>query len=323
MRKKLLQSVLLAAMSAAMLCAGAMAAPTEVGIDTGYIGPLDDITGAPTSSTVGDTADGRVWVNDTVQFDTNERMYIYSVGSSIYTAVRASVMDGMVTNDPVSVQADEGVALTLFRNGEEQTAPNLQQISAPGKYVVMNATGAQTGETLFSFTIVGVKSNLVKNYRMPSGFQIEAVTLNGEDTYFERNYVDLSVEGEYYIKTRCMRTDDVYELRYVADFTPPTLALEAVVDGVAKGPVSLTDLEKGCGIGIWLNDEPIGYSEELTQSGNYVVKVADEAGNLTTYNFTIQIYFDGNSIVFFAIIVGVVLATIGYIIVSRKRLRVR
>ena len=324
MRKKVLKILLPSLLLMLSLCTAAWAANGE--IDMGYIGPLDTFTGAPTQSTGADGAvvsNGNVWINTTVQYNAAEQMYVYPVNGSAYTAVRADVMDGMITNRAVEVVPDEGVQITLFRNGEVVGSPDLSNITAVGEYVVASGTGDQSGDRIFSFTIIGEYSNAVKNYRMPDSFQLTDVTCNGESVYFTRGNVDLSAEGEYYIEYRCVKNDRTYKLNYTADFTPPELKLEAVENGMAAGAVDLSDLEPGAGLGIWLEGEQIGNTAELTRSGNYVVKVADAAGNVNTYDFVIRVYFDNNSLVFFFLIVAVLAATGIYVLVSRKNLRVR
>lgn len=321
MRKKLLHIPLVTALLAAMLCCTASA--VEIEIDMSYTGPLDMFSGNPvTSNEVSDPED-LVWISDTVQYDVEERMYIYPLGRSTYKDLQASVMDGMITSGGVVIRVDDGVQISLYRNGEYLPEPNWAAITQPGDYVVTTGAGTGNGDRLLSFTIVGEQCNFVKSYRMPDGFQVMEATLNEQPIHYERNYVDMSDEGKYYVKYRSIRADNTYELSYTADFTPPVLALEAVVDGMARGPVDLSDLEEGAAMGVWLDGEPIGHMGELTRSGNYVVKVADEAGNMNTYGFTIQVYFDGNSLIFFGIVAAVLIGTIAYVIVSRKRLRVR
>ena len=100
-------------------------------------------------------------------------------------------------------------------------------------------------------------------------------------------------------------------------------ALEAVENGRARGPVSLADLEDGAAITIQLNGKQEPYREELTESGDYRIWVMDEAGNLTTYEFSILVYFDFNSLVFIGMLVAVLVAVGAYIVLSRKRLEVR
>lgn len=49
----------------------------------------------------------------------------------------------------------------------------------------------------------------------------------------------------------------------------------------------------------------------------------DKAGNVTQYAFTILIYFDLNSLLFFGIALAAAAAVGAYIVISRKRLTVR
>ena len=94
-------------------------------------------------------------------------------------------------------------------------------------------------------------------------------------------------------------------------------------NGRARGPVSLEDLEEGAAIRIELNGKQISYRKELTESGDYRIWVMDQAGNLTTYEFSILVYFDFNSLVFIGMLAGVLIAVGTYIVFSRKRLEVR
>ena len=101
------------------------------------------------------------------------------------------------------------------------------------------------------------------------------------------------------------------------------LALEAVENGRARGPVSLEDLEEGAYISVYYNDKQIPYQQVLEDSGDYHVLIMDQAGNLSEYYFTILIYFDLNSLVFMAMVVGVLAAVGVYLWLSRKRLKIR
>lgn len=321
MRNKFLRGLLLAALISVVLCTGAMAVGNEFEMD--YVGPLDIFTGDPTDSSGSRDDTGRVWISNSIQYDVEERMYVYPVGGSIHNEVMASVMDGMITSKQVSILPDAGVQLSLFFDGELQLDPTWAVLNKPGEYVVMSGTGNQSDERIFSFTIVGAIDNSIKGYKMPNSFQLMEATLNGEAVYFERSYIDLSAEGEYFVKYRCIRTDEEYELTYTADFTAPVLALKEIENGLSKGPVDISDMEDGASYAIYLDNESIAYNEVLTKSGNYIIKVSDKAGNVNTYHFTIPIYFDGNSIVFFSILVAVFVGVIVYVFVSRKRLRVR
>lgn len=123
---------------------------------------------------------------------------------------------------------------------------------------------------------------------------------------------------------RCVRSGLSYELDVTVDTTPPVLALSELNEkNQARGPVSLADIEDGSSISITLDGKQISYKSELTESGEYQIVLMDKAGNVTQYAFTILIYFDLNSLLFFGIALAAVAAVGAYIVISRKRLTVR
>jgi hypothetical protein len=67
----------------------------------------------------------------------------------------------------------------------------------------------------------------------------------------------------------------------------------------------------------------MSYREELTLSGDYKIILQDEAGNLTDYEFSILVYFDLSSWIFFAMVMLAVVGTGVYLYLERKRMRVR
>ena len=69
--------------------------------------------------------------------------------------------------------------------------------------------------------------------------------------------------------------------------------------------------------------EKIAKKYLLTESGEYVIELADEAGNKSSYSFTILIYFDGSSWLFFLIVLAAIVTLVIYLLHSRKHLRVR
>jgi hypothetical protein len=120
-----------------------------------------------------------------------------------------------------------------------------------------------------------------------------------------------------------LKTNVSYQLLLKTDFTGPVLSLENVENGKAQGPVDISDAKKAAYITIYHDGEKIGRKDVLTESGEYYIELADEAGNKTTYSFTILIYFDGNSWLFFLLIIGSCVGIIIYLVHSRKHLRVR
>ena len=147
--------------------------------------------------------------------------------------------------------------------------------------------------------------------------------MNEEPISFEKNYIKLTEEGEYKISYRCLRTNISYQLQLKTDFTGPVLSLAEVKDGKAQGPVDISDAKNAASVTIYHDGEKISRKDVLTESGEYYIELADEAGNKTTYTFTILIYFDGNSWLFFLLMVGSCVLVLIYLVRARRRLRVR
>lgn len=255
-------------------------------------------------------------------FDPDDNTFVYYVDSTSMLAIHSSVADGMITGQNVTIQTDAGVTIEVYLNGERLNSISGGVFQSPGEYVVMNV-GGSVPERIFSFTIVPDLCNYVTGYVLPAGFYIEEATLNDTAIAFERNYIKFADEGEYNIQYRCSKTDVAYQLRLRTDFTGPILSLEEVTDGTARGPVDISEAKEAASINIYHNGERISRKDILTESGEYYIELADEAGNKSTYSFTILIYFDGNSWLFILMVLFACVGVIIYLMHSRKHLRVR
>ena len=290
-------------------------------VQLGYDGPVDSVTGEPSESGSIDAYSDQVRVSENVYYDRNRMGYLYTATGN--AQVLSTVADGMVVQDMVRLEPDEGLNLTLYKNGTVMEDVDLTHINETGDYVAQVTTENGQTQRVLSFTIVGNSTGRLTGYTMPSGFVITGATRDGEATPWDRFYVSFAEEGLYEVTYRCPRNGLDYSLNVMIDFTPPVLALEAVENGRARGPVSLADLEEGAYISVYYNDKQIPYAQELEDSGDYHVLVMDQAGNLSEYYFTILIYFDLNSLVFMGMVVGVLVAVGVYLWLSRKRLKVR
>ena len=255
-------------------------------------------------------------------YDSVESVFLYYVKEDIAQAVRCSVADGMITEKAVSIKADAGVDLEVYLNGERLESISGGSFQAPGEYVVVYM-GGTVPEQLFSFTIVPEFCNYVTGYTLPTGFEILEASLNKEPVAFDKGHIKLTDEGKYNIQYRCIKTDISYQLQLQTDFTGPVLSLEEVKDGKARGPVDISEARNAAYVNIYHNGERISRKDILTESGEYVIELADEAGNKTTYSFTILIYFDGNSWLFFMLVIFSCLGVMIYLLRARKHLRVR
>ena len=267
-------------------------------------------------------ADMPLHIAGNTYYDSVEKAFLYYVNATASQVVRSNMADGMITEQAVTVKADAGVNLEVYLNGERLQSISGGTFQTPGEYVVMYVGGA-VPERLFSFTIVPKLCNSVTSYALPAGFEFTEASLNEATIPFEKNYIKLTQEGEYNIHYRCVKTNVSYQLLIKTDFTGPVLSLENVKNGKAQGPVDISDAKNAAYVAIYHDGERIGRKDVLTESGEYYIELADEAGNKTTYSFTMLIYFDGNSWLFFLLIFGSCVGIIVYLVHSRKHLRVR
>ena len=262
-----------------------------------------------------------VWITDNMFYDPEKKAYGYYVGEEI---VYANVADGMIVRDKVTVTVPDGVAVAFYRNGEEIEYPT-GGISDRGNYTVRMTTGEQA-RSLFSFTIVGSSTGQILNYSMPDGLRITNVTRDGETVNWSRKFVDMSQEGYYVVEYECPQTQISYTLNVTIDTTPPQLVLEGVDEnGKARGPVTIAGKGEYDTVSITKDGEEYKMilSHTLTQSGRYVVTAVDEAGNISTYPFTIMIYLDRNGWIFLLLFLAVILGAVAYVYYHRTHLKIR
>ena len=301
-----------------LLSAAAYAEPNEP--DYFYSGPLDSVTGQPVSSS---SAQTQVRLADGMYYDFDRRAYAYPVGDGLYE-VYASVADGMIVTERVSISANDGAALNVYRDGEALENVNLSEISQTGDYAVTAKSGDST-VNLFSFRIVGPETNL-SGYSMPAGFYILEATRGEEEAFYERSYIGMQEEGFYHIEYICPANELRYTLETTIDRTPPQIELEGRRDeeGRFHSAVDVRGLEQGDTVSMTYNDVSAAFPADgrLDESGIYTLWVTDSAGNTAMEQFAIMVYFDLNSLIFFALICASLAGVLGYMLYKRKKLKV-
>ena len=288
-------------------------------VDIDYRGAVDSFSGQPINENMLISNANVVALSGNSYYDRTDGMFVYQI-SGVGNEIRCSAADGMVTNGPVTLTIPDGVDVTLYRDGKQVESPDYSNLSEEGIY---DLTVTAQGDRTVRFSILANRTADVIEYRLPEFFAVSEVQRDGQTIPSTMGVVDLTEEGLYQITYRCVLTGVTYQLELPVDRTPPTLALEAVVDGVAKGPVDISDVEPGASVQILLDGEAEPYTPELTKSGNYIVTVTDPAGNATAYKFSLQVYFNTSSLMFFAMFLAIVGSLILYIVRSRKRLRIR
>lgn len=306
-----------------LLCCVLFVLPAfAAGIDIGYSGELDRQSDQPSSSGGNNTGTGtsatRVPIGNDAYYDTKGAMYYYRIGQA---EVGMSLPSGILTTSPVTITFPEGVTGEIYLDGNKLAKCESGQQTVPGNYVVLVGGSGASAQSL-KFTIVKKNTGAVNGYRVPDGFTVKEAKF--DDQRMEcAGYVDMTAEGQYNVVIRCNKTGVTHSLVLKVDHTAPTLKLEAVVDGHAKGPVDISDREAGSVVTVYHNGSKADYGETLTKSGDYKVEIADEAGNKTVYQFHIDIYFNFSGILFIVLAVGGIALLFVFLRLKSKRLRIR
>ena len=273
---------------------------------------LNNFTGEAMKESMAD--DTTIRINSKCSYDSGTDQYIINLDD---VEVKSSVADGMITNNIVSIETDSLADILLYKDGEIAEITDLSKINEIGNYVLLYG-----GKKVLEFKIVGEYSNLEFFY-IPEGFYVKEVLIDGEPAEYEFDVVSMTVEGLYDVTYVCEATNRVYSFQTCVDRTAPILTLEELdKKGRAKGPVDLSDREVGSYVKVILEGKEIEEQDVLKQSGKYTVTIYDLAGNSTTYNFTIMLYFNMSSTAFILLILAVVIGVVVYIVVSAKMLRV-
>lgn len=315
----------LAALLICLLAGGSVFA-----IDTTYDGYLDPVTGLPmdeSGGVSGEESGSRTIVTDGVYYDWSLHCFVYPIAGTL-NEVYTDAADGMVLGDPVAVSASENVVLSVYRDGEEITG-DLSNLNVPGTYVV-NLVQGSNSRRMFSFTLVGSQTNILHTFRTPDGFYISNVTKDDEIVYSDRYSLDMELEGAYTVEYTCMATDLTYTISTVIDRTPPVLSFKGKMDenNRMRSALLFEGLQQGDSIYLLRGGEPVqpvlngDGTGGVYDSGNYIMRVYDAAGNETEYVFTILMYFNASALAFFGLVLLVVVLVIVYVVMQRRRLKI-
>ena len=294
-------------------------------VDTDYSGELDTETYEPLSES--GISYNRTLISDTLSYDWNSHDYVYTVEDHLLE-VHASVADGMVVSGPVAVNAGGDQGVIVFCNGEE-TTEELSNLREAGEYIV-SLRSAGSSLRLFDFMIVGDTTKDLNTFTVPDGFYIKTATRDGLDIYEDHYRVSMEEEGDYVIEYECGPTEIPYTLATTIDRTPPSLSFRGKVDSKQRvhSALSFSGLQNGDTV-VLLRDgseaHPIVKEDgtgQIIDSGNYIMRVYDAAGNMQEYKFTIMTYFNAGSWFFFSLVLAVIIAVAAYIIIKRKRLKI-
>ena len=289
--------------------------------DMNYDGPIDMFTRSPVPEDGGQNQTERVNISDGSVYDRTTGMYMYLVDNG---AISVSVADGMMVTGEVSFTMGEEVNAQLYKDGE-LLAEFPQVVSAPGSYAVTTGGDESTGQVM-GFRILNQITGAVSQYNLPRGFSVRSVTINGEDAVYDYGVVDMTQEGAYNIGYICSDSGVTYNLTLTVDHTPPQVTFEGLDDNNrAKGPVTLTGLEKGDSVSVISGDKikKLNMKSQITESGDYRVVVSDLAGNTVEKEFKIMVYLNIQAWMLFGFILFLIVGLAIALTITRKKLRVR
>lgn len=267
-----------------------------------------------------DLENNRIMVSQSVSYDAGRDQYCYGTDNG---TVYCSALDGMLTQDDVTIAADKGVEIKVYLDGKESKLNDSGTVSKAGDYMIKAVENS--GDTrLVSFKIIGKYLGDEKTYELPSGCIANALTRDGKDVLEDDREISFEKEGHYVLNYQCVKNGITYTLDCTADYTAPKIKLSGVTKNKAKGPVEIKNVEEGANIEIKRDGKKVTMLQNrLTYPGSYEVTVSDAAGNARTYQFYILFYLNTGTVSFGIVFLLSVVAVGIYLIITRKRLRVR
>jgi len=263
-------------------------------------------------------------VSENVTYNEERALFTETFGSASYTSctVSSNVANGMYTNDPVTITLGSQINGVLYRNGQADSQP-LSNITEAGNYVLRLSDVNANDLGSFTFRITDKYTNTAV-YKLPDGFSVYEVLKGGKEVATGYDQVSMADEGEYLIVILCDKLNKQYTYEAIVDHTAPTLLLsELNENNTAKTSVDISDLERGVTLVITRDGETITNREKLVTPGQYQLVLTDPAGNMTVYSFVIYMYLTVSGTMVIIILGGLYIALMIYLILSRKKMRVR
>ncbi|WP_315112890.1 immunoglobulin-like domain-containing protein [Clostridium intestinale] len=192
----------------------------------------------------------------------------------------SNIVEGQSYKPGVIPEVTKG---TVFLDNEEFTLGNKIETEGNHTLVVVDKAG---NTTTVNFNIDGtapklsdITDNAYYNKPVAPKFNEGTATLNGKP-YVSGD--EISEEGTYQL----IVTDEagnVSTVNFVIDKTPPTVS-DVLQDGQYNKDVNVT-FNKGTAT---LNGKPYTSGTKISEEGTYELVVTDQAGNVSTVNFTID-----------------------------------
>ena len=130
-------------------------------------------------------------------------------------------------------------------------------------------------------------------------------------------------DGRYAFEYGCDEIGLFYHVEVLKDTVAPRLEIFGILDGVARGPVSMAVASQEETVIRIMREINTPYDLKLEDYGDYRVVVSDMAGNSSEYSFTIQMYFTMTSLLVFLLLILIAAGLAGYYRYVKTHLRIR
>lgn len=247
--------------------------------------------------------------------------YAYTLpnGKKFYTTVPI----GGISNTQVIVTLTEGVnAYSLRKDGKLIPIGELLSFYESGFYELILRSnelgfyGNESYKITLTFQILSETKPHFTNYmKAPMGFLLDEIVIDGVvEMPVSKTYIELKKDGDYEVLFRGKdKPDIVYLCKFCRDTTPPRVIFsDEITDEIIPHPIKYSGQEADIKLELFKNFKSVHATGNLiSQNGNYVLVASDEAGNESTYSFTIHkdfvirpaVLLGAASIIIFAIVV--------------------
>lgn len=228
---------------------------------------------------------------------------------------------GGISNAGIRLVAYENLNIIMYKDNKPFEYEFEKILNDDGEYS-FTITDELGNRTSSFFTIITKKKQNLK-HTLQKDIEITGVTFNDENFEFEIIDREFYIydEGVYVVNVIDNISGREFSFKIELDTTPPTLVLVGVENGGStKNTVVMKDIsEKPCDLNITVDGISFEYKigSEIEKDGRFIVNLADEAGNTTTYTFERIYSLNGASIAVLAGLGALVVLIIILLIKSR------
>ena len=247
----------------------------------------------------------------------------------------ATVENGGITDQPVSVDIPAGLTFVMEKDGEALEYEAGMTFDEAGSYMIYPSQGTTVylGEygtdkrPMFHFRIVSGPIRDMGIYNAPQGYEIGRITLDGEAVTEgldeSGSWCYLAEDGEYEILLSHEEdmTSDL-NVTIVRDSTQPRF-LVSVEDSTAYFQYQSDDIAY---CRLYRGDELVSDGQipaMVSGSGTYRLEAYDEAGNMAYSEFEIDFHFNTGAIVVIVLVIALIVGLVVFLRRTRRQIKVR